>query len=92
MSARHWSDAWRDAAELADRLDTVGQRSPILTTAAAILRDEPCDVTDVAVLAEDLDELADCVAKRWGAYEDHAAIRDAADALRELRVWQTDAE
>lgn len=75
-------DRWANADDLANALDKVADRMPVVTEAANALRARGVWLRDIIDLADDLDDHANHVARRWGAYEDHAAMTDAADALR----------
>lgn len=91
-NARHWSDAWGSLRELAERLGRCVHRAPVVGFASMVLRGQSIaspfggyapTAERIAELAADLREWADYVATR-GAYEDQAALVDAADALDEL--------
>lgn len=78
MNPGHWHDRFDSRATLAAALDALHERAPILTTAAAALRNgEPSDE-----LADALDDHAHTIAMRWGNYDAHGTVSDAAEALR----------
>jgi len=82
--APKWSDRWANADELADALDRIRNRHPVLTEAVNALRARGTVLRDVVDLATEVDEHAQLLAVRWGAYDDHAAASDAAQALRDM--------
>lgn len=92
MTPAHWSDRWHDANDLANRLDRVADRAPVVTEAANALRARGTWMRDVVDLARDLDDHAAHVSTRWGAYEDHAAMQDAAQCLRDTAAEAIEGE
>lgn len=84
MSDRRWSDAYANAADLADALVALNLVSLRFGVADALRnggKGRPPDALDR--LADDCDELAALVAKR-GMYDAFVIVTDAAEALREL--------
>lgn len=92
MSPGNWSDRYANAEDLAAALDKVADRAPVVTEAANALRARGVWLRDIIDLANDLDEHANFVAARWGAYEHHAAMTDAAMALRGMAADNEEGE